>query len=182
MRSRAKAGASAPRTGSHRPREAGAAPTFPGGKGLAGRWSRTQEGGDALGLPGTVTATARPGECAELPKGCSAHGGTRRDPEQLKGLGRRLRGGGCAAPGAARRGSGRGRGSVRRGLRGSRSSSGGLGRRLRGEAAARRGRERESNSAGVEHRAPGHSPGSGLPPGQAEARRAQDSKDTPAPS
>ena len=31
-----------------------------------------------------------------------------------------------------------------------------------------------------EHWAPGHSPGSGLPLGQAEARRAQDSKDTPA--
>ena len=35
-----------------------------------------------------------------------------------------------------------------------------------------------------EHWAPGtqHSPGSGLHPGQAEARRAQDSKDAPAPS
>ena len=50
-----------------------------------GSGSRNQEGEDALGLPGTVTATARPGECAELPKGCSAHGGTRRDPEQLGG-------------------------------------------------------------------------------------------------
>ena len=39
----------------------------------------------------------RPGECAELPKGCSAGGGTRRDPEQLGGLRRRLRGGGCGA-------------------------------------------------------------------------------------
>ena len=74
-RSRAEAGASVPRTGEPRPGEAGAAPTFPGGKGLAGRWSRTQEGGDALGLPGTVTDTCAPGECAELPKGCSAHGG-----------------------------------------------------------------------------------------------------------
>ena len=51
-------------------------------------WSRTQEGGDALGLPGTVTATARPGECAELPKGCSAHDGTR---SISQGLGQRKR-------------------------------------------------------------------------------------------
>ena len=76
--------------------------------------------------PGTLTDTCAPGECAELPKGCSA----RRDPEQLEGGGRRKRlrgagcgagaaggaraeeeapgGGGCAVPGAARRGSGGG--------------------------------------------------------------------------
>ena len=133
-----------PRTGEPRPGGAGAAPTFPGGK----------------GLPGTVTATARPGECAELPKGCSA----RRDPEQLGGARaaaprRGLRGpgssseglgggsaegaagreqlggaraeeeapcgGGCAVPGAARGGSGGG-----------------------GSAEGAAGRERESNSAG----------------------------------
>ena len=76
-RSRAKAWASVPRTGEPRPGEAGAAPTFPGGKGPAGSWSRTQKGGDALGLPGTLTDTCAPGECAELPKGCSARGGTR---------------------------------------------------------------------------------------------------------
>ena len=67
------------------------------GKGAPGRWSRTQEGGDALGLPGTLTDTCALGECAELPKGCSAHGGTRRDPVQLKGLG------GGSAEGAAGR-------------------------------------------------------------------------------
>ena len=33
-----------------------------------------------------------------------------------------------------------------------------------------------------EHWALRHSPGSGLPPGQAEAGRAQDSEDAPAPS
>ena len=46
------------------------------------------------GLPGTLTGTYAPGECAELPKGCSAHGGT----------------------GAARRASGGGRGSTPREL------------------------------------------------------------------
>ena len=138
-RSRAEAGASVPRTGEPRPGGAGAAPTFPGGKGLAGSWSRTQEGGDALGLPGTVTATARPGECAELPKGCSAHGGTRRDPEQLKGLG------GGSAEGAV-------------------------------------GRERESTSAGSGAQGAGTQPRIRPPPGQAEAGRAQDSEDAPAPA
>ena len=110
-----------------------------GGKGLAGRWSRTREGGDALGFPETVTATARPGECAELPKGCSAHGGTRRDREQLGGLG------GGSAEGAA-------------------------------------GRERESTSAGPGAQGAGTQPRIRPPPGQAEAGRAQDSKDTPTPS
>ena len=55
MRSRAEAGASVPRTGEPRPGGAGAAPIFPGGKGPAGSWSRTQESGDALRLPRTLT-------------------------------------------------------------------------------------------------------------------------------
>ena len=141
-RSRAEAGASVPRTGEPRPGDAGAAPTFPGGKGLAGSWSRTQEGGEALGLPGTVTATARPGECAELPKGCSAHGGTRSSS-----------GGSGAAP--------------RRGLRGPGSSSEGLGQRIcrGGCAAGSSNPTAQTGSPGLR----GHSPGSGLPPGQAEA-------------
>ena len=53
------------------------------------------EGGEARGLPGTLTGTCAPGECAELPKGCSTHG----DPEKLGGLG------GGSAEGAARPGS-----------------------------------------------------------------------------
>ena len=63
-RSQAEAGASVPRTGEPRPGDAGAAPTFPGGKGLVGSWSRTQEGGDALGLPGTLTEQLRAQESA----------------------------------------------------------------------------------------------------------------------
>uniref|UniRef100_A0A8C0LHG6 Uncharacterized protein n=1 Tax=Canis lupus dingo TaxID=286419 RepID=A0A8C0LHG6_CANLU len=93
---------------------------------------------------------------------------------------RGLRGGGCAAPGAARPGSGRGRGSVQRGLRGSRSSSEGLGRRLRGGGCT--ARERESNSAGSGAQGAGTQPRIRPPPGQAEAGRAQDSEDAPAPS
>ena len=87
-------------------------------RGSRGGGAGPQEGGDVLGLPGTVTATARPGECAELPKGCSAHGGTRRDLKQPGGAQ-------AAAP--------------RRGLRGPGSSSEGLGqrKRLRAEGAAR---------------------------------------------
>ena len=44
-----------------------------------------RRGGDALRLPGTLTDTCAPGECAELPKGCSAHGGTRSSSEGLGG-------------------------------------------------------------------------------------------------
>ena len=150
---------------------------FQAERGLQGVRAGPQEGGDALGLPGTLTDTCAPGECAELPKGCSAHGGTQSSSE---GLGRRLRGGGCAAPGAARPGSGRGRGSVRRGLRGSRSSSEGLGRQLRGGGCA--ARERESTSAGSGAQGAGTQPRIPPPPGQAEAGRAQDSEDAPAPS
>ena len=69
------------------------------GKGARGELEQDQEGEEALGLPGTLTDTCAPGECAELPKGCSAHGGTRRDPEQLGGLGQRKR---LGAEGAAR--------------------------------------------------------------------------------
>ena len=101
-----------------------------------GSWSRTQEGGDALGIPGTLTATARPGECAELPKGCSAHGGTR-------------------------------------------SSSGGLGG---GSAEGAAGREHEPNSSGPGAQGAGTQPRIRPPPGQAEAGRAQDSEDAPAPA
>ena len=64
-----------------------------GGKGLTGSWSRTQEGGDALGLPGTLTDT-----CARE----SA-------PSSLRAAAR------TAGPGAARGGSGA---APRRGLRG----------------------------------------------------------------
>ena len=109
-------------------------------RGSQGVRARPQEGGDALRLPGTLTDTCAPGECAELPKGCSAHGGTRRDPEQLGGAR-------AAAP--------------RRGLRGGSANP---------------------TAQAPEHWAPGHSPGSGLPPEQAEAGRAQDSKDSPARS
>ena len=63
---------------------------------------------------------------------------------------------------------------------GTRSSSEGLGRRLRGGGCTT-GSVNPTAQA-PEHRAPRHSPGSGLPPGQAEAGRAQDSKDAPAPS
>ena len=87
-RSRAEAGASVPRTGEPRHGDAGAAPTFRGGKGLAGSWSRTQEGEDLLGLPGTLTATA-PRESAPSSLRAAARtagpGGTRRDPERLGG-------------------------------------------------------------------------------------------------
>ena len=44
------------------------------------------------------------------------------------------------------------------------------------------GRERESNSAGRRAQGTGIQPRIRLPPGQAEAGRAQDSKDAPAPS
>ena len=111
-------------------------PSRAGGKGLAGSWSRTQEGGDALGLPGTLTDTCAPGECAELPEGCSAHGRARSSSEGL------------------------GSGSV--------------------EGSA--GRERESNSAGPGAQGAGTQPRIRPPPGQAEAGRAQDSEDAPAPS
>uniref|UniRef100_A0A8P0PP08 L1 transposable element RRM domain-containing protein n=1 Tax=Canis lupus familiaris TaxID=9615 RepID=A0A8P0PP08_CANLF len=105
-----------------------------GGKGAPGRWSRTQEGGDALGLPGTLRGTCAPGECAELPKGCSAHGGTRSSS-----------GGSGAAP--------------RRGLRGG-SELGGARGRLHGGGC---GAGANPIAQAPEHRAPGHSPGSGLP-------------------
>ena len=84
------------------------------GKGARGELEQDQEGEEALGLPGTLTDTCAPGECAELPKGCSAHGGT----------------------GAARRGSGRGRDSMQSGLRGSGSRLDGLQRQLCTEGAA----------------------------------------------
>ena len=64
---------------------------------------------------------------------------------------------------------------------GTRSSSEGLSRRLRGEGAARPGaRTQQRRPEGTGRRE--HSPGSGLPAGQGEARRAQDSKYAPAPS
>ena len=90
--------------------------------------------GDALGLPGTLTGTCAPGECAELPKGCSAHGG----PGAARGARGRLRGGGCGA-GAAR---GARAAASRRGLRGGSANP---------------------PAQAPEHRAPGHSPGSRLP-------------------
>ena len=69
---------------------------------------------------------------------------------------------------------------MRRGLRGSRSSSEGLGRQLRGGGCA--ARERESTSAGSGAQGAGTQPRIPPPPGQAEAGRAQDSKDAPAPA
>ena len=136
MRSRAEAG-ECPQDRRAPSRRSRSCTNLPGGKGLAGSWSRTQEGGDALRLPGTLTGTCARGECAELPKGCSAHCGTRSSSE---GLGRRLRGGGCAA------------------------------------------RERDSTSAGSGAQGAGTQPRIRPPPGQAEAGRAQDSEDAPAPS
>ena len=108
-------------------------------------------------VPGTLTDTCAPGECAKLPKGCSAHGGTRSSS-----------GGSGAAP--------------RRGLRGG-SSSEGLGqrKRLRVEGAARPGSANPTEQA-REHRCPGTQPRIRPPPGQAEAGRAQDSEDAPARS
>ena len=52
-------------------------------------------------------------------------------------------------------------------------------RGARAEAPQRRlpGWELNLTAQAREHWAPGHSPGSGLPPGQAEARRAQNHKD-----
>ena len=89
--------------------------------------------------------------------------------------------GGCVSRAQLGGGSGRGGGSVRRGMRGSRSNSEGVGQRLGGEASAQPGgriRQRWPRSTGRR----GHSPGSGLPRRQAEAGRAQDSKDAPARS
>ena len=63
-RSRAEAGASVPRTGKLRPGEAGAAPTFPGGKASQGVRAGPQEGGDALRLPGTLIEHMCLGESA----------------------------------------------------------------------------------------------------------------------
>ena len=83
-----------------------------------------------------------------------------RAPHTQKWLRQRLREEGAARP-LEQLGSGSSRGSVQKGLR----------------------RERESDSAGPGSTGRrGSSPGSSLPWGQAEARRAQDSKDTPAPS
>ena len=97
-----------------------------------------QEGGDALGLPGTLTDTCAPGDAPSS-----------------------LRAAACTA-----------------GPGGTRSSSEGLGG---GSAEGAAGRERESNSAGSRAQGARHSPGFRLP-GQAEAGRAQDSEDAPAPA
>ena len=67
-----------------------------------------------------------------------------------------------------------------RGWRGYRSSSEGLEGRLHGGGYTARNPNPTGHAR--EHRGPEHSPGFGLPPEQAEAGRAQDSKDTPAPS
>lgn len=66
---------------------------------------------------------------------------------------------------------------MRRGLRGSRSSSGDSGG---GSAEGAAGPERESTSAGSGAQGAGTQPRIPPPPGQAEAGRAQDSKDAPA--
>ena len=130
-----------------------------------------RKGGEALRLPGTLTEQL-----------C-----TRKSvPSSLKGYSAPTAGHRSSSEGAARRGSGvgsaerrlhgreqlgggsgRGRDSLRRGLRRPGSSLEGLGRRLRGEAAAGLG-------AGIQkyrHRSTrrqGHSPESNLPLGQAE--------------
>ena len=67
---------------------------------------------------------------------------------------------------------------MQRGLYGSGSSSEGFGWQLHGGGYADGSMNPTVHAP--EHRALGHSPGSGLLPGQAEARRAQDSKDAPA--
>ena len=60
------------------------------------------------GSPGTLTDTCAPEECAELPKGCSAHGGTRSSSGGLGGgsaegaAGREQLGGGSAEEAAGR--------------------------------------------------------------------------------
>ena len=105
-----------------------------------GTWIRTQEGEDALGFPGTVTEQLRAQESAPSSLRAAARTG---DPEQLGGAQAEEEapcGGGCAVPGAARRGSGGGS----------------------AEGAARPGSANLPAQA-PEHRAPGHSPGSRLP-------------------
>ena len=79
MRSQAKAGASVPRTGKLCPGEAGSSPIFLGGKALQGVGAGRQDGGDALGLPGTLTDTCAPRRLHHTPrlsslKDCRAHG------------------------------------------------------------------------------------------------------------
>ena len=121
-----------------------------------------QDGGDALGLPGTITDTCAPRRLHHTPrpsslKDCRAHGaagptelqGPRscRTQSSSEGLGWRLRMEGAARPGAARRGL-----QQRKRIPAERAA--GLWDQLRGARAAaprRRlcGREGESNSVGT---------------------------------
>ena len=81
-RSRAEAGASVPRTGEPRPGGAGAAPTFPAERPPGELEQDPQKGGDALGLPGTLTGTCAPGRARHTPRTSSLKGGSApRGPE-----------------------------------------------------------------------------------------------------
>ncbi|CAD7669185.1 unnamed protein product [Nyctereutes procyonoides] len=122
---------------------------LPGRKGARRELGQDPGGRGCPRAPGDTNRHLRPGECAELPKGCSAHGGA----------------------GAARRGSG---GGSREGAARLREQLGGLGRRLRGEGAA--GRERESHSAAPGALGAGTQPRIRPPPGQAEAGGPRTSK------
>ena len=133
-----------------------------------------QDSGDALGLPGTLTDTCAPRRMHHILwpsslKDCRAHSWTR---SSFEGLGRWLHMEGAVRPGLGV-GSSRGRGSLRRGLRGSGTNSEGLGRQRRGGGCVA-GRGNPTAQA-LEHRVPGHSPGFGLPLGQAEPGKAHDS-------
>ena len=129
-----------------------------------------QDGGDALGLPGTLTDTCAPRRLHHTPrpsslKDCRAHGWTRSSSE---GLGRRLRMEGAARPGAARRGL-----QQRKRIPAERAA--GQWDQLRGARAAaprRRlcGREGESNSAGTGAQGARTQPRIWPPPGTGRAR------------
>ena len=80
MRSRAKARPCAPGSGELCPRESGTAPIFQGGMGLQGFRAGPQEGGDTLGLHGTLTDTCTPKRVHRAPEGLQ---GTYMTQEQL---------------------------------------------------------------------------------------------------
>ena len=159
MRSQAKAGASAPPgQESTVPEKLELHQSSRVERRLQGVRAGPQEGGDALRLPGTLTEQLRHGESAPSSlKGCSAHALTR----ELLGGAR------AAAP--------------QRGLRGPGSSSGAAWAVAPAEKAAQPGARFQQRRPGSTGRR-GHCPGPTLPLRQAEARRAQDSKDAPAPS
>ena len=163
-----------PRTGELRPGEAGASPIFPGGKAPAGSWSRTPRWRGCPRAPWNTNRHLRAQETAPYPtsstlKDCRAHSWTQ---SSIEGLGWWLHMEGAVRPGLGV-GSGRGRGSLQRGLWGSGTSSEGLGQWHCGDSCVA-GRGNPTAQA-LEHSVPGHSPGSGLPLGQVEPGKAHDS-------